>query len=73
MLSPSQKVGVSFEPKQSRSKGRLLSQHCAASQDTGRHFLWALAHKCAYTTLAISIAIINVIVVIITTTAIVYK
>lgn len=73
VLSPSQKVGVTFEPKQSRSKCRLLSQHCAASQDTGRHLLWSLAHKCACTTLAISIVIINVIVVVITTVVIVYK
>lgn len=52
---------------------QAVSQHCAASQDIGGHFLWSLAHKCAYTTLAIIIIIINIIIVIITTIVIVYK
>lgn len=57
------------------SRSVLVSQHGAAPQATGRHSAWSLAHKKEYRVLAISILIVNVIIVVpaVMTTAIIYK
>lgn len=57
---PARKWGARSEPRWSRSKCRLLSRQCAASQAMRRCLAWSLAHKHGYTTVAISIIIINV-------------